>query len=264
MNRIITIYNRKGGVAKTITAFVIIWWLAMQGHKVCALDLDSQANLTQRLIGSSNETVKIKKKLIDIIISGMPIQPKDISTRKLDEEHYIDFIPASLNLSRIESKLPEGSPKEFFICDLLSEISDKYDYIIIDTPPAAELQSTSALIASTDVLIPSTPDKFGIDGVAQTIPIIERIHSNPRLNPALKVLGILVTKYPCRTIKTALSAVESLQDSYRNLVIPRPIREGNKVEKALLNNMPIIAYDPSYYVSQDYLDVLNTLFNFKK
>lgn len=259
MSRIITVYNRKGGVAKTLTSFALAWHHASHGNRVLAIDLDSQANLTSLL---KQNAVHLGRKIADIIVSGEAIKPSDVSTRVIDGDgHRVDFIPASVSLSRLEAKLPDGVLKEFFICDLISEIAEEYDRIIIDTPPSAEVQSIAALVAATDVLIPTTASQFGIDGVRQTVPLVKKIQSNSRLNPNLNTLGLLVTRFPTHKVKAAEDAFSILKDEFADIIINKPIREGSKVEKALEVGTPITAYDPTYYVSQDYTAVFNSLFN---
>ena len=255
MKKIISIYNRKGGVGKTTTAFALLCYLALLGYMVLALDFDSQANLSRRLLAGK----RAKRTLTDIITSGMPIMPDDLMQASIDSSHHVDFVPASLGLTRMDTKLPpEG--KDFFVIDLLSEIGSNYDYIILDTPPSAEIQSTAALIASTDVLIPSLPETMGLEGVRETMNIVERIQNNSRLNPSLNLLGILLTKFPVRKINTAQNAIKELTDEFSDKVISCPIREGNKVEQAIMHNQSIITYDPDYFVTKDYLRVFDELF----
>lgn len=258
MNKVITIYNRKGGVAKTTTAFTLCWDLASRGYKVLALDLDSQMNFSLRLLNGAKVT---GKRLIDIIISGQPIKAKDIQHRVIDEAgHSIDFIPSSLNISRIEARLPAGTMKEFLIADILREVSSEYDFIILDTPPSMELLNTAAIIAATDLIIPTTPKLMSTEGVDETLPIVRRMLENPHLHLNLNILAILVTRYPTRKVKTAEAEFEALKKKYGKLVVSTPVREYDAVEKAIKKNLPVIAYDPRCNASEDYSKVFKELY----
>jgi len=169
MAKTITIFNRKGGVAKSITAFVLAWYIAMQGLKVLVIDTDSQANLTKRLLDGQPES---DRKLIDILTDGFPIRPSEIRKRIIDNVHQVDFIEASLSLTGIEGQLDPELPKDYILVDALSEVASNYEYIVIDTPPAAELLSRASLMAADEVIIPCTPDTLGLEGVMKTMNIV--------------------------------------------------------------------------------------------
>lgn len=235
--------------------------LADRGHRVLVLDIDSQANLSGLLLQGK---VPTKTTLPKVILSGKPIMTSDISSVVINNGK-IDFLPSDKDMCGIEYNLPEGSIKEFFISDALSEIADDYDYIIIDTPPAAGIPSVAALLASTDVIIPTTADMLGMEGVEKTMSIIRNVQSNRRLNPSLNILGVVATKYPPRADEPARTAFEELKNCYGKHVVPTPVREGNKVQKALKKYLPIVNFDSNYYVARDYAAVFEFLFpNLKK
>lgn len=202
--------NFKGGTGKTQTTNEALYWLAMKGMRVLGLDADHQANLTKIL---SKDTPTGKRKLPDILINGDFITKDDISTRILDKEgHHIDYIASGLAAGRLEKKLRDDLPKEYVLKDALSQIQDDYDFIVIDTPPSAELISTCTLIASDSLLLVSQPALFSADGVNELMPVIKTMQNHPRLNPNLKVLGILMTMY--EETNESRKTLEELQQSY--------------------------------------------------
>jgi len=180
--------NHKGGAAKTQTSLEMAYWLAKRGKRVLFIDIDPQANAT-KILSENNHSEK--RSLPDILIKGDTIH---ISNRIIDAGgNRIDYVASSLKAGRLETKLPDDSPKEYVLNDALADIEEDYDYILFDTPPSAELIVINALIASDHILLTCNAAMFGSDGVDKLMPIIERIQSHPRMNPNLKVLGILVT-----------------------------------------------------------------------
>ncbi len=256
MAETIAIINYKGGAGKTQTAEEALHWLAMKDMRVLGLDADHQANLTKIL---SKDTPTGKRKLPDILTSGDFITHNDISTRMIDKEgHHIDYIASGLAAGRLEKKLRDDLPKEYVLKDALSLIRDDYDFIIIDTPPSAELISTCTLIACDSVLIVSQAALFSADGVNQLMPVIKTMQSHPRLNPNLKVLGILMTMY--EETNDSRKTLEELQQSYGNMVLSPAIRKCTKVKESNRHFTSVQAYAPSSTSAYDYRCVFQRIF----
>ena len=141
MAKKIMVSSYKGGVGKTQTSLEMSYALAIKGYRVLGIDYDFQGNYTRVL---SKDTPTGKRSLPDILIADDQIQREDISTRILDAKgNRIDFIASGLALGRLEKKLTGDAPKEYVLKDALALVEDDYDYIIIDTPPSAELVFTS-------------------------------------------------------------------------------------------------------------------------
>ena len=176
MAKKIMVSSYKGGVGKTQTSLEMSYALAIKGYRVLGIDYDFQGNYTRVL---SKDTPTGKRSLPDILIADDQIQREDISTRILDAKgNRIDFIASGLALGRLEKKLTGDAPKEYVLKDALALVEDDYDYIIIDTPPSAELVFTSALVASDGILITSQAAVFSVDGVNKVMPVI-RMSLNP-------------------------------------------------------------------------------------
>ena len=256
MAETIAVINYKGGSGKTQTTIEALYWLAKKGKRVLALDADHQANLTKIL---SQDTPTGKRKLPDILINGDYITKDDISSRIIDKEgHRIDYIASSLAAGRLEKRLRDDIPKEYVLKDALSRIKDDYDYIIIDTQPSAELISTCTLIACNDVLIASQPAFFSADGVSELMPVIKTMQNHPRLNPDLKVLGIVMTMYERRN--ESEKTIEDLREAFGNLVITPAIRKCTKVKESNRRFTAVQGYSPNCTSSNDYRDVFEKIF----
>ena len=251
----VVISNHKGGVAKSQTAIELAYFLESSGRSVLLVDTDPQANASDILLAGKKPSGRT---LPDILISGDIIRSEDIMTRSFRPGLNLDFVRSGLLAARIEARIM-ASPKEYVIGDALQAVKTVYDYIVIDTPPSAELLGMSALIAADEVLIPVTPDKPSIDGVASIIRAVKAVQASPRLNPALKVRGVLVTRY--RTTLSTMRGIKELKGSYGGLVIEPPIRECTRVQQAVDICRPIQDYDPSCNAAKDYLSAFSKLYN---
>lgn len=244
--KILTIANHKGGVAKSQTALELAIYLMLLRFIVLLVDIDPQANASDILLAGNHPTGRT---LPEILIAGDKVRQEDVMTRSFSSDRSIDYVCSSIQATRIESRIT-ASPKEYVIGDALQEVKDKYDFIVIDTPPSAELLSLSTLIAADEVIIPVTPDKPSIDGVASIMKTIKAVQDNPRLNPTLKVRGILVTRY--RAAISTMRGIRALKDSYGDLVEDTPIRECTRVQQAVECCRPILDFDPSCNAAKDY------------
>lgn len=251
----IAIASYKGGVAKTQTAFELVWWLAKHGAKVLAIDTDSQANLTELLL-NGNEAVG--RPLPDILISGQPITKEDINTRIIDDNHQIDFVASNIGLGRIEGRIVSESPKEYIMADIIKDISSQYNYIVFDTAPSAELLGISTLLAAEDVIVPTSLDKLSIDGMGEMVKMVERIKLNPRLNPYINLCGIIVTRYR-RTLSTMFHG-NDIQSRFPDYVIKTFVRESTKVQQASNSCQTIQEYDSSNNAAKDYDAAFHEIF----
>ena len=252
---ITVIANHKGGVAKSQTAIELAYYLESRGRSVLVIDTDPQANASDILLAGKRPTGRT---LPEILIAGDVIRSDDIMTRHFGQGLNLDYVRSGLLAARIEARIL-ASPKEYVIGDALHAVKQVYDFIVIDTPPSAELLGMSALIAADEVLIPVTPDKPSIDGVASIIRAVKAVQASSRLNPALKVKGVLVTRY--RTTLSTMRGIRELKSTYGNLVVDPPIRECTRVQQAVDVCRPIQDYDPLCNASRDYISAFSKLFN---
>lgn len=252
----IMVANYKGGIGKTQTALELAWWLSRKGARVLCVDLDHQASLTKIL--SENRPLTTRP-LPEILIAGDRITYSDISSRLIDcKGNKIDFIASSLAAGRLEKKLPDDTPKEYVLKDALLEVRSRYDFIIMDAPPAAEVISICGMVASDHILLPCMPTSLSIDGIAGIMPIIRRIQSHPRMNPGLTILGIIVTMYE-DTID-ARTAVQQIRHTHMGLVRLPVIRKCTKVRESNRKYEAVLSYAPNSTSALDYNAVFERMF----
>lgn len=236
--KIIAICNHKGGVAKTTTVASLGASLASLGHSVLLVDLDAQSNLTSSLLGyeperSTYEAIRDRE--------GLPIE-KVGSTG-------LSLAGASLDLAGIELEISTAMERERILQDVLSEVADKYEYILLDCPPSLGLLTLNALTASTDVIIPLTAEALPSKGLQKITDIIQM--TQKRLNKGLRLSGILITRYEKNNLSQTVE--EAIRERYGELVYETKIRKNVSLAEAPLAVQTILEYAPTSNGAKDYL-----------
>ena len=240
MSKVISLVNQKGGVGKTTTSINLSSALGHLGKKVLLIDLDPQSNSTTGLgINKAN----IKLSIYDVITNRCEISDAIVKTKFKN----LSVIPSMIFLSGVEIELMQTSMREdnFILGDQLknqiNKIKDRYDFIIIDCPPALGILTTNALAASDSVLIPVQCEYFALEGVTQLLNTI--ILTQTKVNPKLDIEGVLLTMLDGRTL-VGLEVVEDVRKFFKekvfNTIIPRLVR----LVEAPSHGKPIIEYDP--------------------
>ena len=242
MKEIITISNQKGGVGKTTTAVNLAASLAIAEKRVLLVDFDPQANATSSLgFYKSDYEFNIYHSLIGAKEIDEIILNTTIKT--------LDLIPSNIGLVAIEKELESIEEKELVLKKLLDKIKNKYDYIIIDSPPTLGTITINALCASDSVIIPIQCEFFALEGLAQLLNTIKLVRKTK--NTKLSIKGILPTMYTSQNnlAKQVLSDlarhfgnnmfIEVDNDKKRYLVIPRNVR----LAEAPSFGKPVALYD---------------------
>ena len=240
MSKIIAIANQKGGVGKTTTAVNLCCALKMKGKRVLLLDCDPQGNSSSGMGVDKHSTpsaYELITKTADILgcIRKTP---------------YGDVIPSNKELSGATVELVNKVRREYVLKDALQLVYNDYDYIFIDCPPSLELLTLNALVAADSVLIPMQCEYYALEGIADLMTTIKLC--NKRLNPSLKIQGIVLTMYDSRTNLTqqvAFELKEYFGGKVYETVIPRSVR----LSEAPSHGKPGVAYDKISKGSRAYM-----------
>jgi chromosome partitioning protein len=253
--QIITIVNHKGGVGKTTTAINLGIGLAHNKKKVLIIDLDPQANLTQSMGILDEQTQTI----YGALRGAYSLPAKTVNG--------VDITPSELNLCGAEIELTNNLGREFILRDLLQEqtqtptelkrglsVLDKYDFVIIDAPPSLGLLTTNALACSNYVIIPVQSEYLALQGLNKLHGVIELVRQ--KLNPGLKILGVLLTRYDSRKVLNK-NIEEALRGTFEGRVFNTVIRENIAIAEAPAMGKDVITYAPKSNGAQDYLQLTN-------
>ena len=243
MTQIISIANQKGGVGKTTTSINLSAALAQIGKKVLLVDCDAQANTTTGMgIDKPGLEYSLYHGLIGEIGIDDMIMPCMLPKLKI--------IPATIDLIGFEIELVSARGREKKLKELLEPVKTKFDYIIIDCPPALSLLTLNAFTASDSVLIPLQSEFYALEGLGQLLDTIKRVKSS--FNPRLRIKGILLTMYDKRT-NLAQNVVEDAKKYFKEMVFKTIIPRNVKLGEAPSYGLPVILYDKHSQGSKSYI-----------
>ena len=251
MGRIIAIANQKGGVGKTTTAINLSASLASLGKKVLAIDMDRQGNMSSGLGVDKNE---VEKTVYDLIIGNIGIE--ECIYEEVIEN--LDVLPSNIDLSAAEIELIGVDNKEYILRDEVNKVKEKYDFIIIDCPPALSMLTINAMTTSDSVLVPIQCEYYALEGLSQLIHTIELVQE--RLNPELEIEGVVFTMYDART-NLSLQVVENVKDNLNQNIYKTIIPRNVRLAEAPSYGMPINLYDPKSKGTESYLLLAEEVIN---
>lgn len=248
MGRVIVIVNQKGGVGKTTTAINLGACLAQRGKKVLIVDTDPQGNAGTGLGVIPEEG----KTIYEVLIGKLPIEDSVVET----EYANLYVIPSNVNLVGAEIELASELHREHVLEGHLQKIKDKFDYILLDSPPSLGLITVNNLTAADSVIIPLQCEYYALDGLSKLLNTIKLVKDV--LNPDLRIEGVLMTMYDSRTRlsrRMVADVREALGTRVFDTVIPRTV----KLAEAPDYGRPIIHYMPSHKGSEAYQDLADEL-----
>lgn len=233
LGRIISISNQKGGVGKTTTAINLAACLAATDRRVLLIDLDPQGNSTSGM-GLGKNTYKSTS--YDAIMGIKSAEEVTIAT----DTPNLFVMPANINLAGAEVELVGEIAREMKLKKAINTVRDKYDYILIDTPPSLGLLTINSLVSADSVIIPIQCEYYALEGLTDLIRTIERIRET--LNPKLELEGILMTMYDSRT-RLSEQIINEVRRHFGAKVFVTVIPRNVRLSEAPSFGMPIITYD---------------------
>lgn len=247
MGNIIAIANQKGGVGKSTTALALSEVLGSRNYRILLVDMDAQMNTTFA------SGVKPGRKTITDIFDGDPVNQAIIQTK------YYNIIPADKYLTNIERA---EDIKPTLLNDVLTPIKNKFNYIIIDCPPALGNSVFNVMRAADYVLIPLEARPFALQGLTALYDTITAVRE--RGNKMLQILGILLVKYHTRSILNRDlrdTIADYAKKKMQTTVLQSFIRESIVVPESQTMQQPLIDYAPKSNPVKDYNDVVDEILN---
>ena len=242
VGRIIAIANQKGGVGKTTTAINLSACLAEAGQKVLVIDIDPQGNTTS---GFGLSKTEIEKTVYEVILRECDIKEAIVE----DVIENLDILPSNVNLAGAEIDLIDVENSEYTLKESISEIREKYEYIILDCPPSLSMLTVNAMTAADTVLVPIQCEYYALEGLTQLIHTINLVKK--KLNPELELEGVVFTMYDART-NLSLQVVENVKANLKQTVYKTIIPRNIRLAEAPSHGLPINLYDSKSAGAESY------------
>jgi chromosome partitioning protein len=250
--RITTVINQKGGVGKTTTAHCLATGLTFKGYKVLVVDTDPQGNISFTMGADTSgrglyECMREEFSAVDVI-------QKTVQG---------DILPSTLLLTAADMEFT-GTGREWILDGIIQTVKEKYNFIIIDSPPTLGILTINALTACNDVIIPMGADIYSLQGLNQLYSTIGKVKKFCNRN--IDIAGLLLTRYSSRAILSR-DIREGIEEKAAELNAPlyqAIIREGITVKEAQTQQLSLFEYAPKSNPAIDYIDFVSEYLNQQK
>ena len=258
---VVAIANQKGGVGKTTTTFNLGVALAHAGKRVLLVDSDPQGDLTTYMGIHDPDNIPVTLSTL----MERSIKDEDINSKEaiLKHDEGIDLIPSNLELSSMEVSLVNAMSREFTLRNCLSDIKDKYDYVLIDCMPSLGMITINALACADKVIIPVQSEFLAAKGMSHLMNTVLKVRK--QINPNLKVGGILLTMVDGRT-NLSKDIANELRSTYGTVfkLYDNQIPRGVKAAESSRMGESVLSYDSSSKVAQSYIDFAKEVLDYER